>query len=448
MNFPEIALHVPEILLPNPAIDLNKWSVIACDQYTSQPEYWEKVAAQVDDAPSTLNMILPEVYLESCNEKERVESINRAMREYTENGILVPRKRGFVLVDRKISHGRSRKGLIVALDLERYDYAKGAKTLIRATEDTIVNRLHPRIRIRKNASLELPHIMVLIDDPEMTVIEPLFDRTREKLYDFDLMMLGGHITGWAIDDEQSISGVARNLTRLGDPEFFNTRYGVSGEEALLYAMGDGNHSFATAKALWEMVKVNAADKSAVMNHPARHALVELVNLHDPGLQFEPIHRVLYNVKPDDVVYAMKFFYDNTGSPLTCSEPRPVTEKIPVLRNTPHPGAGSHCIPFITGAGYGTVTIDKPRHSLTVENLQIFLDEYLARNNKADIDYIHGNDVLTALGSKPGAIGFFLPPIAKEDIFKTVITAGNLPRKAFSMGEAEEKRYYLESRRIV
>lgn len=447
MTFNEIGLHVPEVLLPNPDINLTTWSVIACDQYTSQPEYWEKTYELVGENPSTLHMILPEVYLGSPDEPDRITRINATMQEYIATNILIPQRPGFILVNRQTARGISRKGLIVALDLEKYDYIKGSTSLIRATEGTIISRLQPRIRVRENASLEIPHIMVLIDDPDNTVIEPLFEKDFKQVYDFDLMNNGGHITGYKIDEEEVITTIAHNLSKLADPEFFYTRYGVTQKEILLYAMGDGNHSFATAKALWEKIKENADDKKTIMTHPARYALVELVNLHDEGLMFEPIHRVVFSVSVDDVLHEMNTFFAGTGARFSHTEPS-YQEYIPKPDSPDHEVTNQvFHIPFVTVRGYGSIVIENPQFHLAVENLQAFLDDYLEHNRHVSIDYIHGKEAVSSLASQPDTIGFFLEPIQKSEIFKTVIMDGALPRKAFSMGEAEEKRFYLESRRI-
>ena len=306
MNFDKIGLQVPEILLPNKDVDLHKWSVVACDQYTSQPDYWAEAGQTAGSAPSTLNVIFPEVYLEDSDGEQRIENINSTMEKYLEQGILTPMaNKGFVLVDRKTSQAPSRKGLVVAIDLEQYDFNKGSQTLIRATEGTIVDRLPPRIKVRQDAAIELPHIMVLIDDPDRTVIEPLFDRNPQPLYDFELMMNSGHIKGYAIDTPELIQQVASALENLASTSVFEQKYDAAGKEVLLYAMGDGNHSLATAKAIWEKIKEDADNMASVMDNPARYALVELVNIHDEGLQFEPIHRVIFNVDPDALLQAMQ-----------------------------------------------------------------------------------------------------------------------------------------------
>ncbi len=443
MTFDEIGLHVPTILLPNQDIDMTKWSVIACDQYTSQPEYWEKVYALVNSSPSSLNIILPEIYLKSCNINKKAEYINKNMLDYVKKGILIPQMPGFYIIDRKTAYAESRKGLIAALDLEKYNFEKGSKTLIRATEDTIISRVHPRIKIRENALIELPHILVLVDDPEKTVIEPLFDRNPEKIYDFELMINSGHIKGYRINDTSLIKEIANNLAKLADPEVFHDKYGVPDKNTLLYAIGDGNHSFATAKILWERIKQKAENNENIMNHPARYALVELVNLHDEGLSFKPINRVVFNIDIEDILQNMKSFYEKRGSLFSYkmfeTNGHSEIEAINI--------ENAHNIPFVTILGSGNIIINNPEVDLEVENLQLFLDSYVENKRDAYIDYVHGKDATSSLASAPNRIGFFLPPLQKNKIFKTVILNGALPRKAFSIGEAEEKRFYLESRRI-
>ncbi len=443
MTFEDIALHVPSILLPREDIDLTKWAVIACDQYTSLPEYWEQVEALTAGSPSTAHLIFPEVYLESGDEEDRIRKINRNMAEYLEQGILVPQAPGFMLLDRKTCAVTSRKGLVVALDLEHYDFRSGADTLIRATEGTIVDRLPPRIRVRESAPIELPHIMVLIDDPDRTVIEPLFDLELESAYDFSLMLDGGHLRGWKVTDPGVIANIATALRRLADPAGFRNRYGVDGSP-MLYAMGDGNHSFATAKAIWEKVKADADDRSEVMNHPARYALVELVNLHDEGLEFEPIFRVLFQVDLRDLSQAMTVFFEECDFTWRLFESR---EKMTEALRQAESQQG-HVLPFVAGGRFGMAVVNRPRHNLAVGTLQSFLDVYLEQNPKTRIDYIHGDDAVMEFGSREDAMGFYLPSISKNDFFRTIILDGALPRKTFSMGHADEKRFYVECRRII
>ncbi|MDD5036483.1 MAG: DUF1015 domain-containing protein [Methylococcaceae bacterium] len=439
MNLENIGLHVPTLLLPKPGIDLGLWAVIACDQYTSQANYWQQVEQRVGEHPSTLKLIFPEIYLEQNGQEERIRHINETMLRYLDEGVLVARKPGFILVDRQTCRAKSRKGLVVALDLERYDFGAGSKTLIRATEGTIVERLPPRIKVRENAAIELPHIMVLIDDPGKTVIEPLFDLPLEKVYDFDLMLNGGHIQGYAIDDLSHIAAIALALSRL-----VSSLENRSEGDGLLYAMGDGNHSFATAKAVWERTQSAAEDKNAVMNHPARYALVELVNLHDEGLEFEAIHRVLFHVSPETVLQAMERYTQETGMGFSRQDCASLEEAKAIAEQS----GNRHGIVFLAQGGHGVVTIEHPRFTLEVASLQAFLDEFLKQNPSPLLDYIHGEDAVSALSAKADTIGFILPALSKFHLFKSIEQDGALPRKTFSMGEADEKRFYLECRRIT
>jgi Protein of unknown function (DUF1015) len=448
IDFAALGIQVPEILLPNKQIDLAKWAVVACDQYTSEPEYWEKVSALVGESPSTFNLIYPEVYLGKGDGTKRIKNIHRMMREYLQNNLLVSQAPGFIFIDRQTAHASSRKGLIVALDLECYDYQKGSQTLIRATEGTVLERIPPRVKIRAEAPIELPHIMVLIDDPQQLVIEPLAANLARltKVYQTDFMMNGGHVTGYHVNAHQLLNNIASGLQSLANTDSYHQKYGVPSGKALLYAVGDGNHSLATAKAVWERIKQN--DKTAILvNHPARYALVELVNIHDPGIQFEPIHRVVFQVTLDEMFNAMSNFYQQLGCGFTYQYYPDYQELLAVLPNLRHQNQAAHIIEFVTTKGRGIIKIQKPLQNLAVGTLQAFLDDYCVNNRKVEIDYIHGDEVVTELGSKFGNIGFYLPPMAKNALFKTVITDGVLPRKTFSMGEAEEKRYYMECRKI-
>lgn len=443
--FDAVALQVPTILLPAPNADWTRWAVVACDQYTSQPEYWAAVDEFVGDVPSTLRLIFPEVFLEEPGGEARIEAIQSAMELYCKGGILAPRAPGFVLLDRATAHAPSRKGLVVALDLEQYDFEKGATTLIRATEGTIIDRLPPRIKVRENAPVELPHIMVLIDDPQRTVIEPLFGQVGEPIYDFDLMQDSGHLTGWLVDDAARQRQIAEALADLIAPGRMAEKYdaGEADGAPLLYAMGDGNHSFATAKAIWDRLKAEAPDPGAIMNHPARHALVELVNVHDEGLTFEPIHRVCFDIDVEKLLAAATAWFaerDQEASVALCDTPGAAQA---AAAQAP---AGAHAIPFVHAGGAGVLTVAKPALTLVVATLQAFLDDYLAAQG-GRVDYIHGEAVVSELGTGAGCIGFYLPGMEKSDLFKTVLHDGALPRKTFSMGEADEKRFYVEARAI-
>ncbi len=444
MNLAKLALQVPTILLPKPGIDLNRWAVIACDQYTSEPEYWQAVDRLVAEQPSTLRLVFPEVYLEEDGVDARIAEINSSMAQYLTDGVLAAQEQGFVLVDRKTSHAPSRKGLMVALDLEAYDYRPGTKTMIRATEGTIVDRLPPRIRVRENAAVELPHIMVLIDDPEQTVIEPLFEAELEQAYDFDLMQDSGHLRGWKVTQQSLLEQVGSALERLAEKDRFQQRYDVSDDEVMLYAMGDGNHSFATAKAIWEQLKSEALDPADVMDHPARYALVELVNVHDPGLEFEAIHRVLFDVDTDDLLSSAGKYYHQAGTPCQVEW----HEDLAAASAASKADGAAHAVPFVADGRYGLLQIGNPTLTLEVATLQNFLDDYLQSRAEARIDYIHGEEAVTRLGGQKNNIGFYLPSISKHDLFRTIVRDGALPRKTFSMGEADEKRFYLEARRIT
>jgi uncharacterized protein (DUF1015 family) len=432
---PDIGVQIPEVYLPKPGVDLTKWAVIACDQFTSEPEYWAEVEKIVGDAPSTLRLTFPEVYLEKPGAEERIQSVQAAMRKYMEEGILQPRE-GFIYVERAVA-GKTRKGIILCLDLERYDYNKGSSSLIRATEGTIVDRLPPRIKIRQGATMELPHILVLIDDPQRAVIEPLGAAKSkfEKLYDFDLMLDSGRLTGYAVSAEFE-NQIVEALRRLAKPETFAAKYGVGKDQpVLLFAMGDGNHSLATAKAIWEKNKAQVG-----MDHPSRYALVEVENVHDEGLEFEPIHRVLFGLKKDLFAELKKTF----GADFSYAE---VSSADEMVKRVNAAQSGKQAIGLVGGGKFGVIEITNPSSNLAVGTIQPFLDAFLKDGGAEKIDYVHGADVVTRLGGQPGNAGFYLAGMDKSDLFKTVILDGALPRKTFSMGEAREKRFYMEARKI-
>jgi hypothetical protein len=432
-----IGVQIPQVLLPRPGTDLTKWAVIACDQFTSQPEYWERAAQRVGQAPSTLNLIFPEVYLEEPGAERRIQSIQAAMHQYLDDGLLVPHD-GLVYVERMVD-SKQRKGLVLALDLERYDYSKGSQSLIRATEGTIVERLPPRMRIRQGAPLELPHILVLIDDPARTVIEPLSQaKARLKpLYDFELMAGSGHLSGCLVDDPTLEAGVIKALEALAQPQAFAAKYGVGAEHrVLLFAMGDGNHSLATAKAIWEKIKPQVG-----MQHPARYALVEIENVHDAGLEFEPIHRVLFGLKEDIFAEMDAYYSDAHFSYTPCKDQAAMVATVNASHGNPQ------AIGVVTPQGFGLAHIAEPAFNLPVGTLQAFLDGFMKSGGAEKLDYVHGEEVVCSLGAQPGNLGFYLPGMHKSDLFKTVILDGALPRKTFSMGEAHEKRFYMECRKI-
>jgi len=439
-----ISLGIPEILLPREGLDLTKWAVIACDQFTSEPEYWQGVAAFVGGAPSTLNLIYPEIYLNEVDREERIARIRASMTRYLADD-LFEEIEGFVYVERTVG-GRTRKGLMVCLDLEHYDFRKGAASLIRATEGTILERIPPRIKIREGAPIEVPHIMVLIDDPGNTIIGPLAaNRAKlEKLYDFELMMGSGHLAGYRVGDRGLEDGVVLGLTALADPERFVKTYRLGkGTPVLLYAMGDGNHSLATAKTIWEKTKESAADKTKIMASPLRYALVELVNLHDEALVFEPIHRLLFGLAPElEIVSEMSAFYSGR-----CRSGK--VDSLDLMKAAVDgQKEGTHKVGLIRAAGFEVIEIAEPESNLPVGTLQNFLDAFLKKKSAREIDYVHGTESIIRTGAKPGSAGFYLPAMKKTDLFKTVILDGALPRKTFSMGKAREKRFYMEARKLI
>jgi len=442
-TYESIAIGIPEIQHPREGLDLTKWAVVACDQFTSEPAYWEKVAAFVGDAPSALNLIYPEVYLGEKNEDARIARIRDHMKLYIEKGLFLSFE-GFVYVERTAG-SRTRKGLMVCLDLEQYDFRKGSKSLIRATEGTILERIPPRVRIREGAPLEIPHIMVLFDDPENTVIGPLGRKKAglTKIYDFDLMMNSGHLSGFRVDSPELEARLVRSLAALADPGAFAKKYGLaSGTPVLLYAMGDGNHSLATAKTIWEKTKEKALDKTAIMDSPLRHALVELVNLHDKALIFEPIHRVLFDLAPErNVIGELLSFYKGRSLYSDVCSGQEMQTVVDSQQGSPH------TIGVIVGEGFGLVKISRPEANLPVGTLQNFLDVFMKDKGAKAIDYVHGTESVVQLGNKRNTVGFYLPALNKNDLFKTVILDGVLPRKTFSMGEAWEKRFYMEARRL-
>ena len=423
-KFEKLGFYPADILLPKDQ-DMTKWAVVACDQFTSEPEYWEAVEKQVGDAPSTLRLILPEANLKAPNVDELIADINKSMDEYLEKGIFQTLKDSLIYIERQQSDGKIRHGLIGMVDLDTYDFTPGSGALIRATEATVQERIPPRARVRRNAPVELPHVMLLIDNPEKTVIEPLTAAadTMEKLYDFDLMQNGGHIRGYKLSDKQ-IDDVAEALTGLCSDEAQMAKYHLSGAAPLLFAVGDGNHSLATAKACYEEQKVGKTPEE-YLALPARYALVEVVNNHDDALQFEPIHRVLFGVDARHLIAELKKFYPGT-----------------------HEGEGEgHTFAYNYAGHSGIMTIPHPEKQLCVASVQTFLDQYL-REFGGEVDYIHGDEVVDELGCKAGNFGIKLPAMGKEQLFKTVMADGVLPRKTFSMGHAQDKRYYIEARKIV
>ena len=431
----KIGVQVPDLLLPNKTIDMHKWAVIACDQFTSQPEYWERVRETVGDAPSTFKLILPEAWLEKPEAPELIKASQQAMQDYIEQGIFSPAK-GFMLVERTVGD-KIQTGLIAALDLETYDYTQGSKTLIRASEGTVIDRLPPRMAVRREAAIESPHILVLFDDPENLVFKDILAKKADipLAYDFDLMEGSGHITGHFVDQPELIDSVIEGLASLIEPVSYAQKYDIpEGTPLMLFAMGDGNHSLATAKAIWEEVKPEVG-----MDHPARYALVELVNIHDVSLQFEAIHRVMFNagtLKQDLVQHFgsdIKLTVVDTMDELV----KEVTEVV-----APHQRFG-----LIDAGGFTVAELTKPAHNLSVGNIQEYLDPWLKAHPETQIDYVHGDDITRELSQQVGNLGIYLPSITKDTLFKSIILDGALPRKTFSMNHAHDKRFYLECRKI-
>jgi len=441
-KYEDIGICVPDILLPKKDINLSKWAVVAVDQYTSQPDYWENVKKIVGDAPSTLKIVYPEIYLEEQDKDQRIKAIIETMKDYLSKNIF-DEYNGFVYVERKTNNGKTRKGLIVGLDLEKYDYNKASKTLVRATEGTILERLPPRINIRKDALIESPHVMVLIDDPKGKVINILDEKKEDmnKLYDFDLMENGGNIKGYLVKKKFE-KKIVKALEKIASRKVFNKKYKLKEDlPILLYAMGDGNHSLATAKSIWEELKRNCIDKEEILNDPRRYALVELVNIHDESLDFEAIHRVLFNLNKDIIKEMKLYFGDSFKIKKKLTKEQMIDEVNKDKQKT------KHVIGFVNDKGCGLIKIKSPKNNLPAGTLQELLDRFIQNKSADKIDYVHGIDVLFNLSNKENNCGFYLPIISKKQFFRTVVLDGALPRKTFSMGQANEKRFYLEARKI-
>lgn len=410
-----------DILLPDfSRVDGTRWATIACDQYTSEPAYWDSVEQFVGDAPSTLRLMLPEVRL--ARRDALIPGIHRSMREILDSGLLISHPSSMIYVERTQSDGRVRRGVIGAIDLEDYDYTPDSDALIRATEKTVLDRIPPRMEIRRGASLELPHVMLLIDDPDRSVIEPLAGQMLPPVYDFDLMKNGGHLRGWELGRDAQTDLIDR-LAALITPDAICRRYGVP-LSPMLFAVGDGNHSLASAKACYEELKSQLGAKAR--SHPARYALCEVVNVHDPALDFEPIYRVLFGVKdPDALVSAFRDYAEH------------LYDQIP-----------AQTFRVLTASGETDVTVPYPERQLTTATLQYFLDAYAESHPELRVDYIHGEEnVRTLVGGHPDRVGFLFSGMTKSDLFRTVLYDGSLPRKTFSMGNADDKRFYLECRRL-
>ena len=445
----ELGLRVPEILLPADT-PLNKWSVIACDQYTQDLDYWKKAEAAAEGEPSTLNLILPEVYLNSPDKAERIAKIRQAMKEYLGSGkVFAPPFNGFIYIERKTAFGRTRRGLVAQIDLETYEWKPFSKANIRATEATIVDRIPPRKEIRKGAPLELPHIMLLVNDKDDLLVGGAQRITagagRQPLYQGDLMCNGGSITGWGLYSDSDIAAVTDSLNKIAAA---NT---AADGSTFLFAVGDGNHSLATAKAVWDEYKAEliaaGAGEAELAENPVRFALIEVVNIYDKGLTFEPIHRVIFNVDADALIKNLAAALGGTVSEVAGQNE---------LEAAVHASSADFGFDYLDQAGQQKyVLLRTPIKELAVSRLQPAIDEFLkdigtagtADTAAPEIDYIHGSEEVLGLGKKPAAVGILLPPIAKDSFFETINGRGPLPRKSFSMGEADEKRFYLECRKL-
>ena len=403
-----------DILLPAD-VDMEKWAVIACDQFTSDPAYWQRVRHTAGDGPSTIHLILPEAELGSASEADTVKAINAAMERYLQDGVFAVYANSYIYIERTLADGSVRPGLLGVVDLEGYDYHAGSVSPIRATEKTVLERIPPRQRVRKDAAVELPHVLMLCDDDEKTLIEPVaaIRDSLPLLYDFDLMEQGGHIRGWLVQGDAA---------EAFDDRFTAFAETVDGKYAdldgsVLLAVGDGNHSLATAKSCYEALK--AANPGVDLSgHPARYSLVELENIHDPSQQFEPIHRVVMETDAEKLLHDLKTICEPGGYPVT----------------------------WIKGESRGVLELRRDLGELDVAVLQNFLDEWL-KENEGVIDYIHGEEEVAELASRENTLGLLLQPMGKSQLFRGVIAGGILPRKTFSMGHAREKRYYLEGRKI-
>ena len=396
---------------------MEKWAVIACDQFTSDQAYWDRVRKNAEGAVSTINLILPEAELGTEKEAEHTAVINATMKRYMDEDVFTTYPNSFVYVERQLENGSIREGLVGMVDLDAYDYSTGATSAIRATERTVAERIPPRQRVRRDAPIELPHILMLCDDHDKKLIEPIGAKkdSLKKLYDFDLMEGGGHITGWLVEgkDVEDFNKALTDYTATVGEKY----KGLKGVP-MVFAVGDGNHSLATAKSCYEELKKNHPGED-LSNHPARYALVELENIHDPAQVFEPIHRVIFKTEPEKLLAALQKD--------ACAD-------------------GGFPVQWYTKDASGTVYLDRAKSELAVGVLQGFLDEYL-KDNAGEIDYIHDDDALIGLARQDGAIGFLLPAMEKSQLFRGVIADGILPRKTFSMGHSREKRYYLEGRKI-
>lgn len=424
MSYSNFCISIPEVLIPSDKVNLKKWAVVACDQYTSDKKYWTDVEKSIGSSPSTLNLVLPEAFLESPDKTERIAKINQTMIQYLDDDVFTKLPAGFILTERSVGN-RLRKGLIVAVDLDQYSIDPDSDAAIRATEHTLLERIPPRMEIRENAKLELPHVILLMDDAQRSIIEPLWTRrsSLKKLYDFELMQNGGKTCGYFIEDSKS---VLEALMELPD------------RDGMRFLVGDGNHSLASAKAVWDDAK-HSLSESECERSPLRYALVELINVYDEAMEFKPIHRILMSVNPSTCLQFITDSLNHAG----------IEARLVFSRRKLVPGVRSthDSISFTSGQSSGRIEISNRNGLLAADMIQPVLDIFLRDNPSSSIDYIHGDEELLKQSQEYRCLGFLMPSMQKETFFDTVSQCGVLPRKCFSIGEANEKRFYLEARLI-
>ena len=431
-----LGIEIPSILLPGSAQaasnDLEKWAVIACDQFTQDRGYWENVKQAADGAPSALNMIFPEIFLSDEGAKEKIKDIHSTMKRYLQDGVFAQPKQGFIYIERDTPYQKKRRGLVAAIDLEKYEWNPKARPLIRCTEGTVEERLPPRMDIRRGAPLELPHVLLLIDDDEESILPVLGEKVKnaKPVYDTKLMMNSGSIKGWFLDTESDFNFIAEKLDELFKRSI--TRY--EGGNPFLFAVGDGNHSLAAAKGIWEEYKAANPGKEPP-NHPCRFALVEIENIYDQAIEFEPIHRVVFDIGYDKIINILSRLPD-----FSCRSANSAEE----LSAASAKSCASNCFGIICEGRFALIETSAP--GIATACLQPLLDEY-AGNKPQLIDYIHGEEEVLRLAAKDRTAGILLPPVQKSGLFETVGRIGPLPRKSFSMGHSVEKRFYLECRAL-
>lgn len=446
-NFSNYGIKIPEILLPQ-NIDTETWSVVACDQYTQDRDYWKKVEQTAAGKNSTLNIILPEVYLNDSDKPSRIQKIKDTMKSYIDTGVFAEPKEEFIYIERTTAYGRVRHGLMACIDLDTYEWKPFSKALIRATEATILERIPPRMEIRRGAPIESPHIMLLVNDSEKLLVEGTGNKVKEAhiapCYSGNLMQKSGSIKGYPVKDDSLVEYVESAMSKIAKA---NTD---KDGNVFMFAVGDGNHSLATAKAIWDEVKEKNGGKklddgtvtipAGYEDHNARYALIEIVNIFDTGLTFEPIHRVLFNIDENALITKIK---DELGG--TIKELSSPDELSLLVKNS----NASFGFVFNKNGSQKYVLLETPVKELAVSRVQPVIDDFLKSVNasKDQIDYIHGTDEVFRLGAKENTVSILLPPVAKDSFFGTINSRGPLPRKSFSMGEADEKRFYLECRKL-